>query len=110
MNTENKNKKNSEPKRSSQDTEVNGSSNPAMEEWKELRAEIARKQAFGEQIFVTVGAANFAVIAYGMKDCALEGAAVCLLPIIITGVTYLWLLTQKFFFCTQAPLPCLSCN
>jgi hypothetical protein len=67
-----------------------------LEEWKELRAEITRKQSFAEHILVAAGAANFAILAYGLKDCAIEGVAVCLLPTVVTSVVYLWLLTYVF--------------
>jgi hypothetical protein len=67
-----------------------------LEEWKELRAEITRKQSFAEHILVNLGAANFAVIAYGIKDSSIEGVLVCLLPTIITSFGYLWLLTYIF--------------
>lgn len=67
-----------------------------MEEWRVLRSEIARKQAFAEQILVTIGGANFAVIAYGVKDLSFEGVFVCLLPTIISSVAYLWLLTYIY--------------
>jgi len=67
-----------------------------LEEWKELRAEITRKQSFAEHILVAAGAANFAILAYGLKDCAVEGVAVCILPTVVTSVVYLWLLTYIF--------------
>jgi hypothetical protein len=67
-----------------------------LEEWKELRAEIARKQSFGERIRVATGAANLAIMAFGLKDCGIEGAIVCILPIIVTSLSYVWLLTYIF--------------
>ena len=67
-----------------------------LEEWKELRSEIARKQAFAERILVSVAGINFAIIAYGIRDCAIEGIAVCLLPTIVSSVAYLWLLSYIY--------------
>lgn len=67
-----------------------------LEEWKQLRTEIAQKQAFVQRILVTTGGANFAIIVFGMRDSGIEGIAICLLPTILTSVVYLWLLTQVY--------------
>lgn len=67
-----------------------------LEEWKNLRTEIGRKQAFAERMLVATGGINFAVLAFGLRDSRLEGVAVCLLPTIITSIVYLWLLTYIY--------------
>lgn len=67
-----------------------------IDEWKNLRAEIARKQSFAEKILVTVGGLNFAIIGFGIRDHNVEGIVICLLPTVISSVMHLWLLAYIF--------------
>lgn len=66
----------------------------ALEEWKSLREEIARKQNYAHQIFISLTGANFAIYAFLSQQVSSEGKItpihliVCLFPIILTVIAY----------------------
>lgn len=65
-----------------------------VEEWKILRDEITRKQNFVEHLIITTVAGDFAIFsfAFSLQDLAPISAFVALLPMVVTTISYLWIL------------------
>jgi hypothetical protein len=65
-----------------------------IEEWKSLRDEIARKQSFVERLVLTTVTGNLAIFAFAtaQKDLAPANAFLALLPVVLTSLSYFWIL------------------
>lgn len=69
-----------------------------MEEWKVLRGEIARKQDFAERLVLTTVAGNLAIYSFtfSLQRIAPINAFIALVPIILTTVSYFWMLRSVY--------------
>ena len=67
-----------------------------IEEWKSLREEITHKQSFTERLIVSSVGGNLAIYSFALGEALGEptvlSAFLALLPIVLTTMTYIWLL------------------
>ena len=67
-----------------------------LEEWKELRGEIARKQASAERVILGAAVGNFTIMAFALKDTAIQGIFIALLPTVVSTISYAWFLAYLY--------------
>ena len=69
-----------------------------IEEWKMLRHEIDEKQRFVERLVISTAAGNLAIFSFAssLQGLAPMNAFVALLPIILTTMSYFWILRNIY--------------
>jgi hypothetical protein len=76
-----------------------------LDEWKILREEIARKQAFNERLTITQVAGNLAIYSFslssssgffGMPPMASLRPVIALLPVVLSTLVFYWILKENY--------------
>jgi hypothetical protein len=67
-----------------------------LDEWENLREEVARKQDFGQQLILSTVAGSFAIFSFALRDLSMLNAFLALLPIIIITFAYYWILKDSY--------------